>query len=79
MKKWEVEYDGNKIVVENRMSGERLIVNDVLQDECLGFAVRERLWGKLPNGEVIKISIGGWWSMHCRIFVDHELITPTKR
>jgi len=44
MKKWEISYCGNTIVVENRIVGERLYVNGELQDELIGiFSARSRL------------------------------------
>lgn len=73
MKKWETNYCGNTIVVENRAYGERLYVNGELQDEQIGFAGRSRLWGQLKTGEIIKASIGSTFKMHCRIFVNNKL------
>jgi len=74
MKKWETSYCGNTIVVENRAYGEKLYVNGELQDEQIGFvAGRARLWGKLQTGEMIKVSIGSTFKMHCRIFVNNKL------
>jgi len=76
MKKWEIKHGENSIVVENRVSGEKLYVNGELQDERNGFSVSSRLYGKLPTGENIKVSLGGWFIMQCRIFVDHKLVLP---
>ena len=74
MKKWELNHAGNVIVVENRAGGERLYVNGELQDELLGLAFRSRLWGQLNTGEAIKVSIGGDFASHCRIFIDNKLV-----
>ncbi|WP_055669704.1 hypothetical protein [Desnuesiella massiliensis] len=74
MKKWEINYCGNTIVVENRISGERLYVNGDLQDEQIGIADRSRLWGQLQTGETIKVSMGGLFGMHCRIFINSKLV-----
>ena len=75
MKKWKINYCGNSIVVENRISGELLYVNGELQDEQIGIvAARSRLWGQLQTGETIKVSIGVFWGMHCRIFVNSKLV-----
>ena len=73
MKKWELNHAGNVIVVENRTGGERLYVNGELQDELMGLASRSRLWGQLNTGETIKVSIGGDFTSHCRIFIDNKL------
>lgn len=74
MKKWETNYNGNAIVVENEVFSERLYVNGELQDEQIGIASRARLWGQLETGETIKISLGGILSMHCRVFVSDKLV-----
>lgn len=74
MKKWEVNYCGTTITVENREGGERLYVNGELQDEQIGFfAGRSRLWGQLQTGETIKVSIGSTFKIHCRIFINNKL------
>ena len=74
MKKWEIKYSGNIIRVENRWDGEKLFVNDELQDKQVGLAGRSRLWGELPTGEKIKVSLGGIFRMHCLIFVNNKLV-----
>ena len=74
MKKWETNYCGHTIVVENRVGGERLFVNGELQDEQIGFAGRSRLWGQLKTGETIKVSLGSIFKVHCRIFVNNKLV-----
>ena len=74
MKKWEVKYGENIIRVENGWDGEKLFVNDELQDKQVGITNRSRLWGKLSTGEEIKVSLGGFWGIHCLIFVDNKLI-----
>ena len=76
MKKWDVNYNGNVIRVENRISGEKLYVNDELQDEQRGLAIRIRLCGKLHTGEEIKVSLGGWFVVNCMIFVDNKRVLP---
>ena len=77
MKKWEINHGGNIISVENRISGERLYVNGELQDEQMGYALRSRLWGQLHTGESIKVSLGGWFVINCKIFIDNKLVFPT--
>ena len=76
MKRWEVNHGENVVVVENRVSGERLFVNNELQDELMGLSTRARLYGKLPTGEKVKVSLGGWFVMNCRIFIDNKLVLP---
>ena len=74
MKKREINYGDNTIIVENRVSGERLYVNGELQDEQIGFTNRSRLWGKLQTGEEIKITLGGFWGIQCRVFINNKLV-----
>ena len=78
MKKFEVDHGGNAIVVENRVSGEKLFVNGKLQDERVGLSFVARLFGQLPTGENIKVSLGGIWTIQCRIFVDNKLVFPKQ-
>lgn len=83
MKTWKIDYKGHSIVVHNKwFSGEQLIVDGELQDEQIGVGIRSRLYGKItnPDGstERIKISLGGFFQINCRVFVDDRLI-PAMR
>jgi hypothetical protein len=74
-REWTTEYKGNIIRVENTWVRETLYVNAAIQDENIGLlASRSKLWGKLPTGEEIKVSIGSTLNFHCNIFVDQKLI-----
>ena len=74
MKKFEMTHNGNVIVVENRLFSERLYVNGELQDERMGLNFGMRLWGQLSTGESIKVSLGGAFTIGCRVFIDHTLV-----
>ena len=80
MKKiFEATYDGHQILVENRwFAGEKLYVNGELQDENIGLALRATLTGKLRSdsndSKNIKVTIGGFFSIHCKIFVVYVLV-----
>lgn len=79
MKVWHVTHKGHTIRVENSWLGhERLLVDGELQDERRGLALRSQLSGTIKNGEGsgegIKVSLGGWFSVGCRIFVDDRLV-----
>jgi len=83
MKKWDIKYKDHDIRVENGwFSGERLYVDGELQDEQVGFGFRSRLYGKIKNhegaGEDIKVSLGGWSTINCRIFINGKLIFPNN-
>ena len=80
---WTANYDDNQIKVENTwFHGERLYVNDVLQDETFGF-VSTKLWGHLfnKNGEKvsIKANLGGAWRTACNVFVGDNSIELVKQ
>ncbi len=79
MKVWQAQYKGHDVRVENSyIKGEKLIVDGKIQDMGMGMALRCRLWGTIKggngDGETIKVSLGGWVSIDCRIFIDDELI-----
>lgn len=82
MKKvFEALYDGHTIQVENRwFAGEKLYVDGDLQDENIGLAIRATLTGSLKNdrneSKNIKVSMGGYFKMNCKLFVDNVLV-PT--
>ena len=72
-------YDGHQIQVENRwFAGEKLYVDGELQDENIGLALRATLTGKLRSdrneSKNIKVAIGGYFNIHCKIFVDNVLV-----
>ena len=74
-RQWTVDYEGNVIRVENTWVRETLYVNAEIQDENIGLlAIRSKLWGKLPTGEEVKVSIGSTLNFHCNIFVDQKLV-----
>lgn len=78
-KVFEAIYDGHRIQVENRwFAGEKLYVNGELQDENMGLALRATLNGNLKmdcnESKNIKVTIGGFFSIHCKIFVNHVVI-----
>ncbi|PIC99630.1 MULTISPECIES: hypothetical protein [unclassified Sporosarcina] len=80
MKKvFEAIYEGHRIQVENRwFSGEKLYVDGELQDENLGVAFRGTLNGRIRNkgngSKSIKVALGGFFSVHCKVFVDNILV-----
>jgi hypothetical protein len=74
-REWKAEYNGNIIRVENTWVRETLYINAAIQDENIGLlASRSKLWGKLPTGEEVKVSIGSTLNFHCNIFVDQKLV-----
>lgn len=80
MKKvFEVTYKGHHIQVINTwFSGEKLFVDGQLQDENLGIALRASLSGMIKEKDQtiknIKVSLGGFLTIGCKIFVDNVLV-----
>lgn len=79
MKTWNVDYFGNNIHVENEVLTERLFINGRLQDETKGGGERAKLIGRLPDGRLVKVSLGGFLTIHCTIFVEDEKIMDYQR
>lgn len=84
MTSWKFSYEGSEIEVINGWSGEQLLVNNVLQDEQAGMAPRSRLYGSIKSGDnqskQIKVSIGGWLTIGCIVFIDNlEVFRSSKR
>jgi len=80
MKKvFDATYEGHHIQVVNTwFNGEKLYIDGQLQDENLGVALRATLRGVLKNSDEItkniKVSLGGFFSIKCKIFVDNVLV-----
>ena len=77
-KTFEVWHKNHHIRVENGwFSGEKLYIDDQLQDENIGLGFRARLTGELKDGNgMVKVTLGGNLKINCRIFVDNKLIYP---
>lgn len=77
-KTFETTYEGRSIVVENRwLDGEKLFIDGELQDENLGLSFRGNLTGQLKgmNGmQNVKVAIGGFFTIECKVFVDNALV-----
>ena len=75
---WIVEYEGNEIKIESTwFNGDRLYVNNKLQDEKFSLFITD-LTGNVitKSGEkhLIKINLGGWFSINCRAFINDEKV-----
>lgn len=80
MKKvFDVTYEGHHIhVVNTWFNGEKLYIDGELQDENLGLVLRATLRGTLKKDNQItkniKVSLGGFFTIKCKIFVDNVLV-----
>ncbi|MBM7839883.1 hypothetical protein JOC54_003163 [Alkalihalobacillus xiaoxiensis] len=82
-KSFELTYEGQQILVTNSwMNGEKLHIDGKLQDENLGLSFRGTLNGVLRNHnnevKTVKASVGGFFTISCRIFVDNQLVYPIQ-
>jgi len=76
---WTTNYEGTEIKVTNSwFSGEKLFVNNELQDEQLNFITPSQMTGKLiaKNGEQmdIKTNLSGFFRVSCRMFINNKKV-----
>jgi hypothetical protein len=76
---WIANYEETEIKITNNwLSGEKLYVNNELQDEQLNFITPSNMTGNLVNiqGEKlnIKTNISGFFSVSCRLFIDNRKV-----
>ena len=76
---WIVNFEGNEIKITNNWtSGEKLFVNNEMQDEQLNFFTPSNLTGNLidKNGNKlnIKTNLSGFFTVSCRLFVDDKKV-----
>ncbi|MFV8354523.1 hypothetical protein ACNQGB_00985 [Flavobacterium sp. XS1P32] len=76
---WIAKYEETEIKITNNwFSGEKLYVNNELQDEQLSFITPSNMTGNLINnkGEKlnIKTNISGFFSVSCRLFIDNRKV-----
>lgn len=79
---WFGRYENSEIKVINTwFDGEKLLVNDELQDQRFGLFGSD-LTGHVinENGERknIKVNLGGALTISCRVFIDDKKITLNK-
>jgi hypothetical protein len=79
---WIANCEGNEIRIENSwFRGEKLFVNNKLQDERLSF-FSSNLTGHFISKDgkkiPIKANLSGWFTIGCRLFIDDEKIEITK-
>lgn len=72
---WEIADETNNIKVRPTDNEIRLYINDKLQDVVSDELKGSKLYGKLPNGKDVRISITIVNShVNCYIFVDNECV-----
>lgn len=76
---WTIKYDDNEIKVTNSwFGGEKLFVNNELQDEQLNFITPSKMTGSLVDKNGIKLNIktniSGFFTVSCRLFIDNKKV-----
>lgn len=76
---WIAKYEETEIKITNNwFSGEKLYVNNELQDEQLSFITPSNMTGNLITKEGqklnIKTNILGFFFVSCRLFIDNQKI-----
>jgi hypothetical protein len=76
---WVANYEDSTIKITNNwFYGEKLFINDKLQDEQLNFITPSKMTGILTdkNGDKlnVKTNISGFFTTSCRLFVDHKKV-----
>ncbi|MDE5413346.1 hypothetical protein [Alkalihalobacterium chitinilyticum] len=84
---FDVKYGKNIILVNNEYNKEELYINGSLMDQNERNRWYHWLWSFYQlNGTIddygttkkVKVKIGGWKNLNCRIYVDEELILKEK-
>ena len=79
---WTANYDGNEIRIENSwFKGECLFVNGKLQDERISFLTSDLIGHVITKDGVkktVKVNLGGFLKIDCRLFIDDEKIATIK-
>ena len=79
---WIANYENNTIKIINTwFSGEKLYVNDLLQDKKFG-AISSNLTGHIINSknekDLIKATIFGWYKTDCILFINDKEVKITQ-
>lgn len=79
---WICNYEGNEVRIENSwFNGEQLYVNDQLQDaqvNVFGTVLTGSIMDKNNEKKSVKVSLGGFFTVGCRLFIDHVAVPLTK-
>ena len=76
---WNTKYEETEIkIINSWFGGEKLYINNELQDEQLNFITPSNMTGNLVNklGEKlnVKANISGFFTVSCRLFIDKKKI-----
>ena len=74
---WLAQYEETEIKITNSwFNGEKLYVNNELQDEQLNFITPSNMTGNLVNANGdklhIKANVSGFFKVSCRLFIDNR-------
>ncbi|WP_407404845.1 hypothetical protein [Chryseobacterium sp.] len=79
---WKSNYQNNEIkIINSWFKGEKLYVNDILQDEKISLVsstLNGHILGKDNQKINIKANLGGFFSVECSLYVNDEKIEIIK-
>lgn len=77
MRKWTYKYGDNIIEVKNeKVIG--LYANGKLLDSIKGVHFSANLKGKLDTGEEVQASLGGFFTIECKLAVNYVYLAPVE-
>ena len=76
---WNTKYEETEIkIINSWFRGEKLYINNELQDEQLNFITPSNMTGNLVNKQGEKLSVkanlSGFFTVSCRLFIDNKKI-----
>ena len=76
---WNTKYEETEIkIINSWFRGEKLYINNQLQDEQLNFITPSNMTGNLINKQGEKLSVkanlSGFFTVSCRLFIDNKKI-----
>ena len=76
---WNTKYEETEIkIINSWFRGEKLYINNELQDEQLNFITPSNMTGNLINKQGEKLSVkanlSGFFTVSCRLFIDNKKI-----
>ena len=75
---WIADYENVIKVTNSWFSGEKLFVNNELQDEQLSFITPSNMTGCLIDNNGMKLNIktniSGFFTVSCRLFIDNKKV-----
>lgn len=79
MAKWNYEFNGHNITVENNPLSELLYIDGQIAAQHKGLSFGSHLAAKLPEGQAIEAKIHGAVEFDCDLSIDGKLQYPVSK